>query len=514
MNDRDFMRYSRQILLDDIALDGQQKLLDSQVLIIGLGGLGTPAALYLAGAGVGTLVLADDDDVHLSNLQRQILFTTEDIDRPKSQVSHQRLTQLNPDIQLTALQQRLTGEALKDAVARADVVLDCTDNMATRQEINTACVALNTPLITASAVGFGGQLMVLTPPWEQGCYRCLWPDNQEPERNCRTAGVVGPVVGVMGTLQALEAIKLLSGIETPAGEPDCSTVSLASGAAWRCAAPVVARYAEEAMQILFNDQPMQCAAGQLFTSCWSNSTNDKRARLWRLISKSSRVSNGHNISCRMVTRSCFFRLLQGVEMLRIADKTFDSHLFTGTGKFASSQLMVEAIRASGSQLVTLAMKRVDLRQHNDAILEPLIAAGVTLLPNTSGAKTAEEAIFAAHLAREALGTNWLKLEIHPDARWLLPDPIETLKAAETLVQQGFVVLPYCGADPVLCKRLEEVGSAAVMPLGAPIGSNQGLETRAMLEIIIQQATVPVVVDAGIGVPAMPRRRWKWGPTRC
>lgn len=218
MNDRDFMRYSRQILLDDIALDGQQKLLDSQVLIIGLGGLGTPAALYLAGAGVGTLVLADDDDVHLSNLQRQILFTTEDIDRPKSQVSQQRLTQLNPDIQLTALQQRLTGEALKDAVARADVVLDCTDNMATRQEINAACVALNTPLITASAVGFGGQLMVLTPPWEQGCYRCLWPDNQEPKRNCRTAGVVGPVVGVMGTLQALEAIKLLSGIETPAGE--------------------------------------------------------------------------------------------------------------------------------------------------------------------------------------------------------------------------------------------------------------------------------------------------------
>ncbi|EGC4284780.1 thiazole synthase [Salmonella enterica] len=184
-------------------------------------------------------------------------------------------------------------------------------------------------------------------------------------------------------------------------------------------------------------------------------------------------------------------------MLRIADKTFDSHLFTGTGKFASSQLMVEAIRASGSQLVTLAMKRVDLRQHNDAILAPLIEAGVTLLPNTSGAKTAEEAIFAAQLAREALGTNWLKLEIHPDARWLLPDPIETLKAAEALVKQGFVVLPYCGADPVLCKRLEEVGCSAVMPLGAPIGSNQGLETKAMLE----QSTVPVVVDAGIGVPS-------------
>ncbi len=200
-------------------------------------------------------------------------------------------------------------------------------------------------------------------------------------------------------------------------------------------------------------------------------------------------------------------------MLRIADKTFDSHLFTGTGKFASSQLMVESIRASGSQLVTLAMKRVDLRQHNDAILEPLIAAGVTLLPNTSGAKTAEEAIFAAHLAREALGTNWLKLEIHPDARWLLPDPIETLKAAETLVQQGFVVLPYCGADPVLCKRLEEVGCAAVMPLGAPIGSNQGLETRAMLEIIIQQATVPVVVDAGIGVPSHAAQALEMGGRR-
>ena len=181
-------------------------------------------------------------------------------------------------------------------------------------------------------------------------------------------------------------------------------------------------------------------------------------------------------------------------MLRIADKTFESHLFTGTGKFAAPEVMVEAIRASGSQLVTLAMKRVDLRQRNDAILAPLLAAGVNLLPNTSGAKTAEEAVFAARLAREAL-------EIHPDARWLLPDPIETLKAAELLVREGFVVLPYCGADPVLCKRLEEVGCAAVMPLGAPIGSNQGLETKAMLEIIIEQATVPVVVDAGIGVPS-------------
>lgn len=155
MNDRDFMRYSRQILLEDIAIDGQQKLLASRVLIVGLGGLGAPAALYLAGAGVGTLVLADDDEVHISNLQRQILFTMEDIDQPKAQITRQRLNQLNPDIELIALQERLGGERLQREVALADVVLDCTDNMATRQAINAVCVAHNTPLITASAVGFG-----------------------------------------------------------------------------------------------------------------------------------------------------------------------------------------------------------------------------------------------------------------------------------------------------------------------------------------------------------------------
>lgn len=163
MNDHDFMRYSRQLLLEDIAIEGQQKLLASRVLIIGLGGLGSPAALYLAGAGVGTLTLADDDAVHLSNLQRQILFTSEDIDRPKAAAAKTRLSQLNPQIKLVALQQRLSGEALRAEVAKADVVLDCTDNMVTRQAINAACVALDTPLVTASAVGFGGQLMVLTP---------------------------------------------------------------------------------------------------------------------------------------------------------------------------------------------------------------------------------------------------------------------------------------------------------------------------------------------------------------
>lgn len=188
-------------------------------------------------------------------------------------------------------------------------------------------------------------------------------------------------------------------------------------------------------------------------------------------------------------------------MLQIADKTFSSRLFTGTGKFASPAIMLEALKESGTQLVTMAMKRVDLRGGDDGILLPLQQLGVQLLPNTSGAKTAEEAIFAARLAREALGTHWVKLEIHPDARYLLPDAIETLKAAEVLVREGFTVLPYCHADPVLCKRLEAAGCAAVMPLGAPIGTNQGLKTRDLLAIIIEQSGVPVVIDAGIGAPS-------------
>ncbi|GAA3551757.1 thiazole synthase [Zobellella aerophila] len=187
--------------------------------------------------------------------------------------------------------------------------------------------------------------------------------------------------------------------------------------------------------------------------------------------------------------------------LIIADKTFNSRLFTGTGKFSDSATMQAAFTATGTELVTMALKRVDLKNHSDDILPPLLELGVNLLPNTSGARDADEALFAARLAREALGTNWLKLEIHPDPKYLLPDPIETLKAAERLVKDGFIVLPYCGADPVLCKRLEEVGCAAVMPLGAPIGSNKGLVTHDFLEIIIEQANVPVVVDAGIGAPS-------------
>ncbi|MBZ9613759.1 thiazole synthase [Rheinheimera maricola] len=188
-------------------------------------------------------------------------------------------------------------------------------------------------------------------------------------------------------------------------------------------------------------------------------------------------------------------------MLTIADKTFHSRLLLGSGKFASPQLMQQTIQASGSQLVTLAIKRLELNKPQDDLLTPLRALKIQLLPNTSGAKTAKEAIFAAELSRDALQTNWLKLEIHPDPRYLMPDPIETLAAAEQLVKLGFVVLPYCSADPVLCKRLEQVGCAAVMPLAAAIGSNQGLQTRAMLEIIIEQATVPVIIDAGLGAPS-------------
>ncbi|MGL1889652.1 MAG: thiazole synthase [Reichenbachiella sp.] len=188
-------------------------------------------------------------------------------------------------------------------------------------------------------------------------------------------------------------------------------------------------------------------------------------------------------------------------MLKIADKTFSSRLFTGTGKFNSSKKMQEAVLASESELVTVALKRVEINNEEDDILVHLKNNHINLLPNTSGVRTAKEAVFAAKLAREALDTNWIKLEIHPDPKYLLPDPIETLQAAEELVKQGFVVMPYIHADPVLCKRLEEVGVQCVMPLGAPIGSNKGILTQEFLEIIIDQSNVPVIVDAGIGAPS-------------
>lgn len=187
--------------------------------------------------------------------------------------------------------------------------------------------------------------------------------------------------------------------------------------------------------------------------------------------------------------------------LKIADKTFSSRLFTGTGKFSSSELMRDVILESESELVTVALKRVDLENEDDDILTHLNHDRINLLPNTSAVRNAKEAVFAAELSRQALETNWVKLEIHPDPKYLLPDPIETLKAAEELVKKGFVVMPYIHADPVLCKRLEEVGTQCVMPLGAPIGSNKGLKTLEFLEIIIEQSNVPVIVDAGIGAPS-------------
>ena len=188
-------------------------------------------------------------------------------------------------------------------------------------------------------------------------------------------------------------------------------------------------------------------------------------------------------------------------MLTIADQTFSSRLFTGTGKFSSAKEMESALIASASELVTVALKRVDLKGKDDDILHHLKYPHINLLPNTSGVRNAKEAVFAAQLAREALETNWIKLEIHPDPKYLMPDPIETLKATEELVKLGFVVLPYIHADPVLCKRLEDVGTAAVMPLGSPIGSNKGLRTIDFLEIIISQSRVPVIIDAGIGAPS-------------
>lgn len=199
-----------------------------------------------------------------------------------------------------------------------------------------------------------------------------------------------------------------------------------------------------------------------------------------------------------------------MEKLIIAGREFNSRLFLGTGKFPDNETMQQAIKASGTEMVTVAMKRIELNDSEDDMLKHIISPDIQLLPNTSGVRDAEEAIFAAEMAREAFGTNWLKLEIHPDPRHLLPDSIETLKATETLVKRGFIVLPYCQADPILCRRLEEVGAAAVMPLGAPIGTNRGLVTRDFLQLIIDQANVPVVVDAGIGAPSHAAEAFEMG----
>lgn len=190
------------------------------------------------------------------------------------------------------------------------------------------------------------------------------------------------------------------------------------------------------------------------------------------------------------------------DTLVIAGRTFNSRLMIGTGKFPSAEALRAAIEASGSEIITVAMRRVDLKsQEHQSILSAIDPEKQLILPNTSGAQTAEEVLKLARLSRAGGLEPWIKLELTPEPRYLLPDPMETLRAAEQLVKEGFIVLPYIQADPVLAKRLEEVGTATVMPLGAPIGSNRGLQTREMIRIIIDQATVPVVVDAGLGAPS-------------
>ncbi len=185
----------------------------------------------------------------------------------------------------------------------------------------------------------------------------------------------------------------------------------------------------------------------------------------------------------------------------IAGRSFRSRLLLGTGKFSSPQVMKAALEASGTEVVTVALRRVELENPQDSILNAIDTSRYLLLPNTSGARDAQEAVRLARLARAAGCEAWVKLEVTPDPHYLLPDPVETMKAAEILVKEGFVVLPYIHADPVLAKRLEDIGTATVMPLGSPIGSKQGLRTRESIEIIIEKANVPVVVDAGLGAPS-------------
>jgi len=189
------------------------------------------------------------------------------------------------------------------------------------------------------------------------------------------------------------------------------------------------------------------------------------------------------------------------DCLQIAGRSFNSRLLVGTGKFSSNEVMQKAIQASGTRIVTVALRRVNIEDKNDDMLSVIDREKYLLLTNTSGARDADEAVRLAGLSRAATGIEWVKLEVTPDPYYLLPDPVETLKAAKWLVREGFVVLPYINADPVLAKKLQDIGTATVMPLGSPIGSNQGLKTRVSLEIIIEQANVPVIVDAGLGLPS-------------
>ena len=216
MNDQQLLRYSRHILLDEIDIAGQEKLLAGHALIIGAGGLGSPAAMYLASAGIGTITLVDDDTVDLTNLQRQILHTTERVGHYKVASGKQTLADINPTIEIVALKERVSGDRLNELVSKASVVLDCSDNFATRHAVNRACVANRVPLVSGAAVRFDGQISVFDPRGDTPCYACLFPEDQQFEEvNCGTMGVFAPLVGIIGSMQAAEALKLVAGIGEP-----------------------------------------------------------------------------------------------------------------------------------------------------------------------------------------------------------------------------------------------------------------------------------------------------------
>ncbi|HIP76640.1 MAG TPA: HesA/MoeB/ThiF family protein [Psychromonas hadalis] len=217
LTDSEILRYSRHFLLDDIGVTGQDKLKQAKILIIGVGGLGSPAAIYLAGAGVGNLILSDDDDLEISNLQRQIGYSTKDIGKAKIDLMKQRLTEINPEIKTRLIKNKMSEEQLSMELLLADCVLDCTDNMTSRQLINRACVKRKTPVIVGAAIRFEGQLMFFNHTNnESACYHCLFPNNEEQALNCSNAGIIGPVVGTIGALQALEAIKYITGLPSGA----------------------------------------------------------------------------------------------------------------------------------------------------------------------------------------------------------------------------------------------------------------------------------------------------------
>lgn len=217
MDDGHLLRYARHILLDELGIEGQERLLASRALILGAGGLGSPAAYYLAGAGVGQLILADDDEVELSNLQRQILHTTARVGWPKAQSGKLALAELNPDVVVQARVQRLLGLDLDEVVAGVDIVLDCCDNFATRHAVNRACVKHRKPLVSGAAIRFAGQISVFDMRSDDApCYHCLFPEADEAEElSCATTGVLGPLVGIIGSMQAAEAIKVLTGMGEP-----------------------------------------------------------------------------------------------------------------------------------------------------------------------------------------------------------------------------------------------------------------------------------------------------------